>query len=67
MKSEAQNARIIFLKNFGITSKDTVIGPFINGKINEFQAALELLQLDIIDKKISRRATFYASLKNETV
>jgi dTDP-4-amino-4,6-dideoxy-D-glucose transaminase len=37
--------RIDFLKNFGIADEVTVVGPGINGKMNEVQAAFGLLQL----------------------
>lgn len=41
----AMKKRIDFLKNFGFADEVTVVGPGINGKMNEFQAALGLLQL----------------------
>jgi dTDP-4-amino-4,6-dideoxygalactose transaminase len=47
--------RIDYLKNFGFANEITVVAPGINGKMNEFQAALGLLQLKHIDKAISRR------------
>jgi dTDP-4-amino-4,6-dideoxygalactose transaminase len=37
--------RIDFLKNFGFADEVTVVAPGINAKMNEFQAALGLLQL----------------------
>jgi dTDP-4-amino-4,6-dideoxygalactose transaminase len=37
--------RIDYLKNFGIADEVTVVGPGINGKMNEVQAAFGLLQL----------------------
>lgn len=40
------------LKNFGLDSNGIVIEPGINGKLNEFQAALGLLQLRYIDTSI---------------
>lgn len=43
------------LKNFGFHDEVTVVAPGINAKMNEFQAALGLLQLQHIDKAISRR------------
>jgi dTDP-4-amino-4,6-dideoxygalactose transaminase len=49
--------RIDHLKNFGFVDEVTVVAPGINGKMNEFQAALGLLQLGEIDAAIrSRRA-----------
>jgi len=47
--------RIDYLKNFGFANEVTVVAPGINGKMNEFQAALGLLQLKHIDKAIARR------------
>lgn len=43
------------LKNFGIIDETTVITPGINAKMNEFQAALGLLQLKYIDALIEKR------------
>ncbi|HPD60178.1 MAG TPA: DegT/DnrJ/EryC1/StrS family aminotransferase [Thermodesulfobacteriota bacterium] len=47
--------RIDDLKNFGFHDEVTVVAPGINAKMNEFQAALGLLQLKYIDKAINRR------------
>jgi len=47
--------QIDYLKNFGIADEVTVVGPGINGKMNELQAALGLLQLKHIDTAIARR------------
>lgn len=47
--------RIDHLKNFGFVDETIVVTPGINGKMNEFQAALGLLQLNSIEKVISRR------------
>jgi dTDP-4-amino-4,6-dideoxygalactose transaminase len=47
--------RIDHLKNFGFVDEVTVVAPGINGKMNEFQAALGLLQLGEIDESIRRR------------
>ncbi|MFA5015600.1 MAG: DegT/DnrJ/EryC1/StrS family aminotransferase [Actinomycetota bacterium] len=47
--------RIDFLKNFGFANETTVVEPGINAKMNEFQAALGLLQLKYIDKAIDKR------------
>jgi dTDP-4-amino-4,6-dideoxygalactose transaminase len=43
------------LKNFGIINETTVIASGINAKMNEFQAALGLLQLKYIDIAIENR------------
>lgn len=49
--------RIDFMKNFGIADEETVIGPGINGKMNELQAAFGLLQLDGVETEIASRKT----------
>lgn len=48
--------RIERLRNFGFAGEMTVVAPGTNGKMNEFQAAFGLLQLDHIDHVIARRA-----------
>jgi dTDP-4-amino-4,6-dideoxygalactose transaminase len=45
------------LKNFGFVNETTVVATGINGKMNEMQAALGLLQLKHIDDALGRRAT----------
>lgn len=52
---EATKKRIDFLKNFGFAGETTVVAPGINAKMNEFQAALGLLQLNYIDDNIAKR------------
>lgn len=47
--------RIDHLKNFGFVDETTVVAPGINGKMNEFQAALGVMQLDHVDAAIDRR------------
>ena len=54
-KSEEQRERIRFLRNFGISDEEHVIGPGINGKMNEFQAVFGLLELELIDGEIESR------------
>ena len=44
------------LKNFGFDGETRVIATGINGKMNEMQAALGLLQLQHIDQALARRA-----------
>jgi dTDP-4-amino-4,6-dideoxygalactose transaminase len=43
------------LKNFGIMDETTVVTPGINGKMNEFQAALGLMQLKYVNAAIQKR------------
>jgi dTDP-4-amino-4,6-dideoxygalactose transaminase len=48
--------RIDHLKNFGFVDEVTVIGPGINGKMNEVQAAFGLLQLRHMENVMAKRA-----------
>ncbi|WP_319525634.1 DegT/DnrJ/EryC1/StrS family aminotransferase [uncultured Desulfosarcina sp.] len=43
------------LKNFGFVNETTVVASGINGKMNEFSAALGLLQLKYVDQVLTRR------------
>ncbi len=52
---EATKKRIDYLKNFGFANETTVVAPGINAKMNEFQAALGLLQLKYVHGVTSRR------------
>lgn len=64
---KATKEKIDNLKNFGITDEITVVATGINAKMNEFQAALGLLQLKYIDRAISKRreiATLYREKLN---
>lgn len=54
-KDEATKKRIDFLKNFGFAGETTVVAPGINAKMNEFQAALGVLQLKYIEEAIEKR------------
>jgi dTDP-4-amino-4,6-dideoxygalactose transaminase len=54
-RSESDRRRIDFSKNFGIADEETVIGPGINGKLNELQAAFGLLQLEGLEAEIANR------------
>ena len=47
--------RIDQLKNFGITSETSVMETGINSKMNEFQAAMGILQLKYVDVAIAKR------------
>lgn len=54
--------RIDFLKNFGFADEVTIMAPGINGKLNEFQSALGLLQLKYVEEITAERgkiAGFY--------
>lgn len=52
----ATKKHIDHLKNFGFANEVTVLAAGINGKMNEVQAALGLLQLEHVDQLIARRA-----------
>mgnify|MGYP001125292429 CR=1 FL=1 len=54
-KSVELENRFELLKDFGIKSEDEVILPGINGKLNEIQAAIGLLNLKIIDEEREKR------------
>jgi dTDP-4-amino-4,6-dideoxygalactose transaminase len=47
--------RIDQLKNFGFVDETTVVATGINGKMNEFSAALGLLQLKHLDEALQHR------------
>ena len=47
--------RIDYLKNFGFADETVVVATGINGKMNEFQAALGMLQLKHIQQCIQQR------------
>jgi dTDP-4-amino-4,6-dideoxygalactose transaminase len=56
--------RIDFLKNFGFADETTVVAPGINAKMNEFQAALGLLQLKYYDQAVSKRKVITQLYRN---
>jgi dTDP-4-amino-4,6-dideoxygalactose transaminase len=64
-KSETQKKRIESLKNFGIADEENVIGPGINGKMSEFQAAFGLLQLETVEQEIENRGRLSGIYKAE--
>lgn len=47
--------RIDFLKNFGFADEVTIVAPGINGKMNELQAAIGLMQLKHMPEVTARR------------
>jgi dTDP-4-amino-4,6-dideoxygalactose transaminase len=52
------------LKNFGFVNQTTVVATGINGKMNEMQAAIGLLQLRHIDQTLDRRAEIAARYRD---
>lgn len=56
--------RIDYLKNFGFADEVTVVAPGINGKMNEMQAALGLVQLSRVSEQMrAREAILQAVLR----
>lgn len=55
VKDATLKQRIDFLKNFGIKNETEVVMPGINGKMNEIQAALGLINLRHVAAERSRR------------
>jgi len=47
--------KIYLLKNFGIENEDCVSIPGVNGKMNEIQAAIGLLNLKLVNTSIKKR------------
>ncbi len=56
--------RIDYLKNFGFADEVTIVAPGTNGKMNELQAALGLVQLKYIDAEIRKRKEICALYRN---
>lgn len=56
-------ARIDLLKNFGIKNEDEVIMPGINGKMNEVQAAVGLINLRHLEDERRKRRTIVDTYK----
>ena len=57
-------SRIDYLKNFGFADEVTVVAPGSNGKMNEFQAALGVLQLKGFEANVAKRKLVF-DLYNE--
>lgn len=62
---EKTKKRIDFLKNFGFADEVTVVGPGINAKMSEFQAAMGLLQLKYVDQYLAERKQIADTYKIE--
>ncbi len=62
---DATKKRIDFLKNFGFAGETTVVAPGINAKMNEFQAALGLLQLKYADEVRTKRKSIADCYREE--
>lgn len=55
--------RIDLLKNFGIKNEEEVVMPGINGKMNEVQAAVGLINLRYIDEEREKRRNILDAYK----
>jgi dTDP-4-amino-4,6-dideoxygalactose transaminase len=64
---EETKIHIDHLKNFGFTNETTVVYPGINAKMNEFQAALGLLQLKYVDEAITKRKRIAETYRKEII
>ena len=53
------------LKNFGFRGETTVVEPGINAKMNEFQAALGLLQMKYLEQAIEERKKIFDYYQEE--
>ncbi|KKQ71356.1 MAG: aminotransferase [Candidatus Peregrinibacteria bacterium GW2011_GWC2_39_14] len=51
--------KINLLRNFGIKNEETVLAPGINGKMNEIQAGIGLLVLNMMKKAKKTRKSLY--------
>ena len=63
--NEQTKQRIDHLKNFGFVDEVTVVASGINGKMNEFNAALGLLQLKHIDSALAHRKQIDATYREQ--
>ena len=52
---EIMKKRVDYLKNFGIKNETEVIMPGINGKLNELQAAMGILNIKLFSAEKDRR------------
>lgn len=54
-KDESLRERLEFAKNFGFKGEENIVVPGINAKMSEFQAAIGLLMLELVDQEIEKR------------
>ncbi len=54
-KDRSLRERLEFAKNFGFKGEENIVVPGINAKMNEFQAAIGLLMLDVVKEERERR------------
>lgn len=65
VESEELSGKLKLLRNFGIKSEEEVILSGTNAKMNEFQAAMGLCNLENIEEKIHHRKIIYNYYKKE--
>jgi len=61
LQEKNSKTRIDFLKNFGIKNEEEVVMPGINGKMNEIQAVLGLINLKYFDDEVNKREKLVAA------
>tara|TARA_B100000902_G_scaffold138437_1_gene136601 strand:+ start:480 stop:1706 length:1227 start_codon:yes stop_codon:yes gene_type:complete len=64
-KNNKMKKKLDMYKNFAFETETSVVGQGINAKMNEFQAALGVLQLKHIDNWINIRSRLYRLYKNK--
>jgi dTDP-4-amino-4,6-dideoxygalactose transaminase len=64
-KDSFLSEKLRLLRNHGIKSEEEVVVPGINAKMNEFQAAMGLCNLENIDERFQQRRTMYEYYKEE--
>ncbi len=64
-KDEALKHKLYLLKNFGIEDAENISTVALNAKMNEFQAAMGILNLKHIDESIENRRKAYAVYKEK--
>lgn len=63
-KSRYLTNKFKLLRNFGIVSEEKIVIPGINAKMNEFQAAMGLVNLESINSNIAKRKKIYEYYKS---
>jgi dTDP-4-amino-4,6-dideoxygalactose transaminase len=64
-RSKSMKKNIDYLKNFGFAGETTVVCPGINAKMNEFQAAVGVLQMKYYNKSRIRRKVIAERYRSE--
>lgn len=54
-RSESVRRRLDDLRKLGYEDAETIVGPGINGKMNELEAAFGLFHLEVLEDEIARR------------